>query len=261
MKISTAISIAALLASSVVAADAASESRPKKPEAAASQAVPLGSPRLGALTRAAGAKTDKGASGHNYTEIYERFLFQWKNAPIRLFEIGIDKGGSLAMWNDYFPKARIFAIDIEDRASMQNARTKTFIADQSRRDQLQKFIDKFGGNFDVLLDDGGHSMDQQQISLGYLFKFVKPGGYYILEDIHTSLTSIRIGYGVEPDGANSTLAMIERFVRSVPPRFESKYMLPEEMQYLNENVEFANLNFRNNAEHSIVCIFKKKQKH
>jgi hypothetical protein len=138
---------------------------------------------------------------------------------------------------------------------------KTFIADQSRRDQLQKFIDKFGGNFDVLLDDGGHSMDQQQISLGYLFKFVKPGGYYILEDIHTSLTSIRIGYGVEPDGANSTLAMIERFVRSVPPRFESKYMLPEEMQYLNENVEFANLNFRNNAEHSIVCIFKKKQKH
>jgi len=46
-----------------------------------------------------------------------------------------------------------------------------------------------------------------------------------------------------------------------PPKFESKYMLPEEMRYLNENVEFANLNFRNDSEHSIMCIFKKKQKH
>jgi hypothetical protein len=163
------------------------------------------------------------------------------------------------MWHDYFPKARIFGIDIEDKASMQNARTRTFIADQSKRDQLQKAIDSFGGDFDVLLDDGGHSMEQQQVSLGFLFKFVKPGGYYILEDIHTSLPQRYSGYGVEPGGANSTLAMIEGYVRGVPPRFESKYMLPEEKQYLNEQVEFANLNFRNNSLHSIMCIFKKKQ--
>ncbi|HJX65791.1 MAG TPA: class I SAM-dependent methyltransferase [Polyangia bacterium] len=217
-------------------------------------------PQLGELTKAAGSRTDKGVSRHNYTEVYERFLFQWKDDPVRLLEIGIEKGGSLEMWYDYFPKASIFGIDIEDKASMQNARTRTFIADQSKRDQLQKAIDSFSGDFDVLLDDGGHSMEQQQVSLGFLFRFVKPGGYYILEDIHTSLPQRYSGYGVEPDGANSTLAMIERYVRGVPPRFESKYMLPEEKQYLNEQVEFADLNFRNNSLHSIMCIFKKKQR-
>jgi cephalosporin hydroxylase len=260
MKPSLGISIAAILASGIVSSSTASGTRPKKPQADASQAVQFRPSRLGELTKAAGTRTDKGLSGHNYTEIYERFLFQWKNAPIRIFEIGIEKGGSLAMWQDYFPKASIFAIDIEDKTKLQNARTKTFIADQSKRDQLQRFIDKFGGNFDVLLDDGGHTMDQQQISLGYLFKFVKPGGYYIVEDIHTSLTNVRVGYGVEPDGANSTLAMIERYIRSAPPKFESKYMLPAEMQYLNDNVEFASLNFRNDGEHSLMCILKKKQK-
>jgi demethylmacrocin O-methyltransferase len=216
-------------------------------------------PHLGELTKAAGSKTDKGTAGHYYTEVYERFLFQWKDDPIRLFEIGIDKGGSLGMWYDYFPKAKIFAIDIEDRASMQNARTRTFIADQSKRDQLQRAIDKLGGDFEFILDDGGHTMEQQQVSLGFLFKFVKPGGYYILEDIHTSLPNRYPGYGVEPDGGNSTLAMIEGYVRGAPSTFQSKYMLPEEMQYLNQQVEFANLNVRSNYSHSIMCIFKKKQ--
>jgi hypothetical protein len=261
MQISVVISIVAILASGVVASEVGSESRPKKSQAAVSQAAMVPPTRLGELARLAGVRTDKGAFGHNYTEVYERFLFQWKNAPIRICEIGIEKGGSLGLWNDYFPRASIFAIDIEDKASMQNARTKTFIADQSKRDQLETFIQTFGGNFDFLLDDGGHTMDQQQISLGFLFKFVRPGGYYILEDIHTSLPAFYPGYGVEPDGSNSTLAMIERYVRGNPPKFESKYMLPEEMRYLNENVEFANLNFRNDSEHSIMCIFKKKQKH
>jgi cephalosporin hydroxylase len=261
MQISVGISIAAILVSSVVAAETDSESQPKKSRSAASHAVQVRPARLGELTRLAGVRTDKGSFGHNYTEVYERFLFQWKDAPIRICEIGVEKGGSLAMWADYFPKAKIFAIDIEDKASMQNARTKTFIADQSKRDQLQSFIQNFGGNFDVLIDDGGHTMDQQQISLGYLFRFVKPGGHYIVEDIHTSLPQFYPGYGVEPDGGNSTLTMIERYIRGAPPKFESKYMLPEEMQYLNENVEFADLNFRNNSVHSIMCIFKKKQQH
>jgi hypothetical protein len=29
-------------------------------------------------------------------------------------------------------------------------------------------------------------MKQQQITFGYLIDYIKPGGYYILEDLHTS---------------------------------------------------------------------------
>jgi len=212
--------------------------------------------RLGALAKAAG-RTDKGTTGHNYVEVYERFMLQWKNDPIKIFEIGIERGGSLLMWQEYFPKAKIFAVDIDDKAAMSNTRVKTIVGDQAKRTDLQKAIDISGGDIDILLDDGGHSMEQQQVSFGYLFKFVKPGGYYILEDIHTSLPALWSGYGVDPDGKNTTLGMIEGYMQSTPPLFKSKYMLPDEIAYLNENVEYANLLYRA-QDRSITCIFKKK---
>lgn len=213
---------------------------------------------LGELTDLAGNKTDKGRLGHNYTEIYERFLFPLQNESPRILEIGIARGGSLAMWAGYLPKAMVFGIDIEDKSAMQTDRVKTFVADQAKREELQKFLDQFGGDYDWILDDGGHTMEQQQVSFGFLFKSVKPGGYYIIEDVHTSLPKKWPGYGVEPDGANSTLMMINSYMAGVPPSIESKYMLPEEKKYLTDHIEWAGLFFRNNAAHSMTCIFRKR---
>ncbi len=109
---------------------------------------------LGGLTRAA-ADTDKGPSLHHYTEVYEPLLFPWKNDPIAIFEIGVADGGSLKMWQEYFPKATIVAVDIEDKSRFANARVKIVVADQARRDQLKRAVDAGGGSYDVLLDDGG----------------------------------------------------------------------------------------------------------
>src|ERR671910_2135449 len=78
-------------------------------------------PQLGELSAAA-SQTDKGPSQHNYTELYERLLFDRKDDRITVFEIGVAEGGSLAMWQSYFPNARIFAIDILDKSQFNNAR-------------------------------------------------------------------------------------------------------------------------------------------
>jgi cephalosporin hydroxylase len=244
-----------------VAPRAAESSRPapglepgKPVPPAASSPLPIA---LGELAKLA-TKTDKGPKDHNYVEVYERFMVQWRYEPIKIFEIGIEKGGSLLMWQDYFPKASIFGVDIANMSKMDNARIKTIVGDQSKRDQLQKAIEVSGGDIDILIDDGGHTMEQQQVSLGYLFPFVRPGGYYILEDIHTSIPALWSGYGVEPDGNNSTLRMIQNYMQSEPPKWKSKYMLPEEMKYLDENVEYANLLHRISSR-SIMCIFKKRK--
>ena len=202
-------------------------------------------------------ETDKGASRHMYTEIYEKFFSPFKNDPIRICEIGIESGGSLRLWEAYFPNASIFGIDILDKSSLENKRIKTFIADQGDRKALQSFINKFGRDYDFILDDGGHLMNLQQISLGFLFKFVKPGGYYILEDIHTSLPQYYPGYGVSPDGKNTTLKMINDFIANGV--IESEYLSPEEKKYLSNNIEYCGLFFRNNKAHSITCVFKKKK--
>lgn len=213
-------------------------------------------PQLGVLSAAAAA-TDKGPSQHNYTELYERLLFQWKDDPIKIFEIGVAEGGSLAMWQSYFPNARIFAVDILDKSQFNNARVTTLVADQANRDQLQAAIAASGSDIDVLIDDGGHTMEQQQVSLGFLFRHVRPGGYYIIEDVHTSLPALWKGYGVARDGANTTLRMLENFVRSSSPAIRSRYMRDAEMSYLTENIESVLISHRPKSR-SIVCVLRKK---
>ncbi len=201
--------------------------------------------------------TDKGALDHNFVEIYEKFFFQWKEEPIRILEIGIYGGGSLELWYKYFSKASVFGIDIDPKQGMDNDRVQTFVADQSNRNQLQKFIDINGGDFDIIIDDGGHTMEQQQISLGCLFPYVKSGGYYVIEDLHTSLPHIWPTFKATPE--TSTLTMLENFVRGTPPIMFSRYMRPYEMSDLQNNIDFVNINSRiRNDNRSITCLLKKK---
>lgn len=209
------------------------------------------------ILEAAAIGTDKGPCCHNYTEIYERLFFPWKNDPIKIFEIGVAEGGSLKMWHAYFPQARIFAADIEPKTQFDTDRVKTLIADQANREQLQAALNVSGGDIDILIDDGGHTMEQQQVSLGFLFKHVKPGGYYVIEDVHTSLPAQWKGYGVDRTGANSTLRMIEAFMRGDTPAMKSRYMTGEEMTYLDAHIESLQLTYRARTR-SLACIIRKK---
>jgi predicted O-methyltransferase YrrM len=205
------------------------------------------------LTRIAdNYKTDKGALQHHYTQLYECLFSPMRLSAKKIFEIGVLEGASLKMFAEYFPSAAVYGIDIKDTSHLNSERIKTFIADQANRTQLNSFIAKYGNDFDIILDDGGHSMEQQQVSLAFLFKDVKPGGYYVLEDVHTSLIP---EYGVIPDESNSTLTMINQFVRT--GKIISKYMSEEEMQFLNDNISSCNL-FSTDKGASITCVFKRK---
>lgn len=248
-----------VLGVAIVAASACGRAPASAPPARAAQApAPTAGSPFGELDRLAIGRTGKGPEEHGFTEVYERFFLPLRNEPIRILEIGIDQGGSLKMWSDYFAKAQIFGIDIIDCSSMETERVRTFVADQSKRDQLGAFLAKYPGPYDIVLDDGGHSMEQQQVSLGYLFPHVRPGGYYVVEDVHTSLPAFYPykGFAVDADGANSTLLMLERFVRT--GRFESRYMSPEESGLLTREVEMSNLFHRARKTPSITCLLRRK---
>ena len=49
-----------------------------------------------------------------------------------------------------------------------------------------------GGEFDVIIDDGSHRPMHQQISLVSLYPHLKPGGQYIIEDLHVAPNSVRM---------------------------------------------------------------------
>ncbi len=204
---------------------------------------------------AAKYETDKGLGTHGFTEFYELFFRPIKDTARHVCEIGVLEGASMKMWNDYFPNATVYGLDIEDTTRFETARVKTFVADQGKRRELGRFTAKYPVAFDFVLDDGGHRMNQQQVSLAYFFPKIKSGGYYVLEDVHCSLPRHRPGYGADEDEGNTSLTMIERFQRT--GKIESPYMTPQEAEYLTAQIESCTLHSRNGGE-SITCVFKKK---
>ena len=130
--------------------------------------------------------TDKASNHHDFLHFYERFFDPLRNQPVTLLEVGVYQGGSIRTWEEYFASGRIVGIDI-DPATRRFASSRITIemADQSNIQDLVGIGVRFGP-FDVVIDDGSHLWDHQILTLQYMYPFLRPGGYYVLEDIDTS---------------------------------------------------------------------------
>ncbi len=145
---------------------------------------------LGALADRHG--TDKGHGAglrHGYVRVYGGALARLRERPAKLLEIGLSiaRDGktcpSLAMWADWLPEADILGIDIQDFSGFGHARCRTRVVDQTDIVALRALAHE-EGPFDVVIDDGAHLSDAQQVSFFALFPALKPGGLYFIEDLH-----------------------------------------------------------------------------
>jgi len=132
------------------------------------------------------------AVDHLFTEVYDDIFSQYESP--RILEIGVHHGASINMYLEYFKNPYVVGMDIEQKIEL-DPRWKFVLGDQTNPTDLDKCVEE--QPFDIILDDGGHTMRQQQITLGHLFKHVKSGGYYILEDLHTSAYPEYIEAGTE----------------------------------------------------------------
>jgi predicted O-methyltransferase YrrM len=145
--------------------------------------------------------TDKSAHGHHYLDFYERFLLPLRDSATSIMEIGVLHGQSLRMWEEYFPNAAILGVDIDPVTREYAAgRINIEIADQSKAEELEQVALR-NGPFDLIIDDGSHIWSHQITTLKTLFKHVKPGGFYILEDLVTSF-----GYYIQSHSGDSVLS-------------------------------------------------------
>lgn len=102
-------------------------------------------------------------------------------------EFGVQHGGSLEMWLDYFgPACRVTGIDIDPRcAALGGDRISVLTGDQEDRGFLRGLADA-AGQPDIVIDDGGHGMSQQIATLEEMWPQLRDGGVYLAEDTHTS---------------------------------------------------------------------------
>lgn len=123
----------------------------------------------------------------HYFDIYDRHFSPYINKAVTIIEFGVFHGGSLQMWKNYFgKKARVIGIDIDPRCkNLEEDQIEIHIGDQENRDFLRKLSREIR-NIDIVIDDGGHTMNQQITTFEEMFPRVRNGGTYLVEDLHTS---------------------------------------------------------------------------
>ncbi len=144
-------------------------------------------------------KTDKGYA-HDYMPVYERYFNSKRDHELTILEIGFAEGNSARMWEEYFSKSELHFIDINKEAmekgsQMLSHRSHTYFVDQSDATALRQFVERLGKKIDIIIDDGSHKNMDQVVSFETLFPYVKSGGCYVIEDLHTSYWSLYGGGG------------------------------------------------------------------
>ena len=132
---------------------------------------------------------------HSYTPVYYE-LFKNKRNIKKVLEIGIGypelmrsisdhyvTGASLFMWRDFFPEAIIYGADIKRDILIIEDRIKSFYVDQSSEESLKILSERVGNDFDLIIDDGSHTVDHQILTVKILSQCLSYSGIYIIEDV------------------------------------------------------------------------------
>ncbi len=123
----------------------------------------------------------------HFFDVYEKHLARFCGTDVRVLEIGVDRGGSLELWQKYFgAEAAVHGVDINpEAAGFAPAGCKVHIGSQVDQEFIQAILDEHGP-FDVVIDDGSHLMPHQIQTFEMLYPTLSEDGLYICEDAFTS---------------------------------------------------------------------------
>lgn len=168
-------------------------------------------------------------SANNYADVYQAYLAPVRDKVEHFCEIGLgvpgpnwaaniahgnnsDGGGSIRMWAEFLPKAQIYGLDINPAPHLDGGRVQTYLVDQSSEASLEQFKSQTGGVFfDVIIDDGSHIADHQQLTLSVMWERLRPGGLYFIEDLNDLMPGEVRNKKHAPEHAEATLFHFQRF--------------------------------------------------
>ena len=125
----------------------------------------------------------------SYPFVYDKIFKDaiTSQTPITLLEIGVNNGGSLEIWKKYLPTGSIIhGVDINQTCEKLKFSEGIYfhLGDQIDKEFLDNTFKDI--EFDVIIDDGSHVCSHVITTFEVMFPKLKPGGKYIVEDLHTS---------------------------------------------------------------------------
>lgn len=152
--------------------------------------------------------TDK-ETNHHYGDVYEELLrnllflsdhSSWGRDSVKLMmEVGIADGSSLLAWREVFPNATCVGLDIQPASKLQvrginpdDGRFEFHLGDATKKEDCERAAN--GRQFDLIVDDATHRLEDILQTLFYLWPYVRPGGLYVVEEfttIHVLKSNVR----------------------------------------------------------------------
>ena len=144
--------------------------------------------------------TDK-VTDHTYQKMYGMFLLPYSRGSFRkkfkMLEIGLGcnmgygPGKSAVLWLNMFGNnGNIWMAEYDEycvKVQKHLGRLKglnVLVGSASNQTDLDRWVKESGGNFDAIIDDGGHHNIQIWTAFNVLFfKALAPGGLYFIEDL------------------------------------------------------------------------------
>lgn len=130
------------------------------------------------------------SSGHRhpYTAVYDLLFAPLRYKDINFGEIGIEYNKSMICWRNYFTKAKLWGWEYYqekiDSALRDGLEDTTYInMNVSLENSIEEGFKQSGVEFDIIIDDSTHSFEDQIRISKIVHEYLKPGGYFIIEDI------------------------------------------------------------------------------
>jgi hypothetical protein len=126
---------------------------------------------------------------HPYTLFYHSIFRNQRNEELAIAELGILNGASLLMWQEYFPKAKLYGFDnslafLESfKEKYNNDRITLGVMDVWYASDIVNALESTGIKYDLIIEDTTHQIEDQIRVIYNAHAFLKPGGMFIIEDI------------------------------------------------------------------------------
>lgn len=127
---------------------------------------------------------------HGYMPIYEKHFESMRDEAVQLVEIGIASGASLRTWAEYFNKGWVTGLEKDDSAvntfNQNNDPLSNAFAIQCDVNDKEDLENALADDLvDIIIDDGSHWAHEQLNAFKHLWDNLKPGGWYVIEDLFT----------------------------------------------------------------------------
>lgn len=211
---------------------------------------------------------DRGTGGRchkwrHYFEIYDRYFRAFAGTKCTYLEIGVQEGGFLQIMHEYLgPEARIIGVDVDPVCTaLRDKGREIHIGDQADAGFMSKLAQTCGP-FDIIVDDGGHTADQQIVSFLALFPSLAEQGIYLVEDLHASFW---YGFGDSRYGINFmdfAKGLIEKLsLFHIDQRLFDRYHLAREQRQGSVGVKnFATMEMFGIHFYDSIAVFEKRRR-